>query len=346
MIQENVSSKIFLTLHDFLFKYGEKVYESTAGIFLGLFLSFYVIKITWDIAHKSLFKKETSLEDFIKPVVVVSFLTAVLSTSYFAEAWIVKPFYDLSIHLATITASLTTELPPTANIADMLHLVDARLNQVVFIPAKIASDLVGWSVWLHIGILIIQALYTFVWFLFLALLVEALFRFMTFFAVSPLIIVSLFFPQTKQIGLAGFRSLLHGMLSLFMAGVAMGMTIAVIASTQDLFIVDGKISADWVFSESYFSLILIALVSISFHLKAPKIAANLANIDDGPGAAATVAGIGTAAVMASKGAMMGAAGKTAGLGDRGLVAGAKGLHGLTSLKSGKDLYSRMTGKKS
>jgi len=352
MIQSDISTKIFKTLEKFLFDYGSSVFEKTAAVFLGLFLAFYTLKITWDIANKSLFKHDMKLEDLFKPIIIISFLSALLTTSYLMETWIVLPFYNLSIHLATITASLTNSLSYPASISDMLHLVDLRLNEVVFVPCDAVSKLIGWkNMYLHVGIWIIQGLYVFVWFLFLALMVEALFRFMTFFAISPLLVCSLFFPQSKQIGLAGFRSLLHGVLSFFMAGVAMGMTIAVIGVNQDLFVVNGTLSADWVFGEQYFTLILIAVVSISFHLKAPKIAANLANIDDGPGAAATVAGLGTAAVMAGKGAMMGAAGKAvglagkaAGLGGRGLVAGAKGLHGLTSLTSGRDLYSRMTGK--
>lgn len=328
MIEASITAKVFTILNDFLFKYGETIFENTAQIFLTLFSAVYGCKVMWDIFYKSTFKKKYDLEDFLKPIVICSFLTTVLSTSSYVEEWIVRPLYDLSIGLATLTASLTTDLPKESGITGMLSLVDGKLNEVVFRPCNIIADTIGYKVHLWFGILIIQGLYIFVWFLFLALVIEAIFRFMTFYALSPLIICSFFFEQTKPIGMAGFRSLLHGILSLFLTGVAMGMTIAIIGTSQDLFFVDGKMNRDWIFGEQYFTLILIALVSISFHLKAPKISANLANIDDGPGAAAAVAGLGTMAVMSAKGAMGRMVGRAAGLGRRGASSlGKKGWNG-------------------
>ena len=349
MIQKDISVKIFETLETFLFTYGGTVFENTAGVFLGLFMAFYGIKITWNVAYKSLAHNNLTLEDVVVPLIVIPVVTIILGTSYYMETWIVYPFYKTAVYFATVTATTTSDLPYTAGIGDMLGLVDMRLNEVVFNPSNAVAKLIGWkNMYLHVGIWIIQGLYVFVWFLFLALMIEALFRFMTFFAISPLIITMMFSTHTKPIAVAGFRSLAHGILSMFMAGVAMGMTIAVIGVNQDLFVVDGKLSADWVFSESYFTLILIALVSISFHLKAPKIAANLANIDDGPGAAAAVAGLGTAAVMSGKAAMgrMGGRVASAPLNHAGKKAG-KGYDKMWEViapMKGDSLYSKMTGK--
>ena len=91
MIQKDVSVKIFETLEQFLFDYGGTVFERTAGIFLGLFMAFYGIKITWNVAYKSLAKNHLTLEDIIVPLVVIPLVTLILSTSYYMETWIVLP---------------------------------------------------------------------------------------------------------------------------------------------------------------------------------------------------------------------------------------------------------------
>lgn len=350
MIEPSLTGKLFKTLEDFTFHYGKTIYESTAGVFLSLFFIVYSAALLWKIAHTALFNKKVGLEDFIKPFLITSCLSVILGTSLYWESWIVRPIYDLSVYLATLTASLTTNFKASGGIVGMLHLVDLRLNEVVFSPCNKVMGTLGFTeVHLWIGLLIIEALYVFVWFLFLALMVESLFRFITFFAISPLIITALFFPQTRPISLAGFKSLTQGFLSMFMAGVAMGLTIAILAD-KGLLVLDkgGNTDTGWIFSESYFSLLLIALVSISFHLKAPKVAANLAGVDDGPGAAAAVAGLGTAAAMSVKGAagrVMGRLGRGA-AGHVGKKAGKAydKAWDLVPPLAGDSLYQKITGK--
>ncbi len=347
MINPNMASSVFMKLHNLLFHFGQLIFDKTSTIFLGLFMTFYGCKFAWDISYKILFKHKLEVEDIVKPLLIVSCVTVVMSTSGYIEEWVVRPFYNLAVGLTTITAALTGELTGNPTIVDMLHLVDQRLNKVVFHP--LSSIEVGWGFHLYIGIIILMALYIFVWVLFLALIVVSIFRFMTFYAISPLIIVSLFFPQTRSIAIAGFKSLLHGVLSLFMAGVAMGLTIVVIGDDTSLFFTEGNMKNDWVFSEQYFTLVMISLISISFHLKAPKIAANLANIDDGAGPEAAVAGLGTMAVMTGKTAMGRMGGKLAGRSARGAGKGASGLgrYGYDKFKNGKgaaSLIEHMTGR--
>ena len=237
MLNPNITSELFEKLNALLFKFGKLIFDKTSVIFLTIFMTFYGCKFVWDISYKILFKHKLEVEDIIKPLLIVSCVTVVMSASGYVEEWLVRPFYNLAVGLTTITAALTGELIGNPTIVDMLNLVDQRLNQVVFQPLN--SIEVGMKIYLYIGIYILMGLYVFVWFLFVALILESIFRFMTFYAISPLIIVSLLFSQTRPIAMAGFRSLLHGILSMFMAGVAMGLTIVIIGDDTTLFFTNG-----------------------------------------------------------------------------------------------------------
>jgi len=347
MIDVNITSSLFTTLNGLLFDFGSRIFDKTAIIFLEFFMIFYGCKLAWDIGYKILFKHKLEVEDIVKPIIIVSFVTVIMSSHGYVEEWIVSPFYNLAVGLTTITATLTGDLTGSPTIMDMFHLVDQKLNIVIFQP--LASIDVGWGYHLYVGIFAMMGLYVFVWFLFVGLILEAVFRFMTFYAISPLIVVSFFFPQTKPIAIAGFKSLILGMLSMLTAGMAMGLTIAILKQELGVFVVNGQMPKDWVFGPQYFTLIMISLISISFHLKAPKIAANLANLDDGAGAAAAIAGVGTMAVMSGKAA----AGRMGGmLGGKAAKGAGKGIfrsgkYGIDKVKNGKNaasLYQHMTGK--
>ncbi len=347
MIDVDITSSLFTKVNGLLFSFGADIFKGTSKIFLELFLIFYGCKFAWDLAYKVLFKHKLEVEDIVKPLLIVSFVTVMMSTSVYIEQWIVKPFYNLAVGLTTITATLTGDLSGNVTIMDMLHLVDQMLEKVIFKP--LASIDVGWGYHLYLGIFAMMVLYTFVWFLFVGLILEAVFRFMTFYALSPLIIVSFFFPQTRPIAMAGFKSLILGMLGMFTAGIAMGLTVAILGQETSLSMTNGEIPKDWVFGKEFFTLIMISLISISFHLKAPKIAANLANLDDGAGAAAAVAGVGTMAVMSGKTALGRMGGKLAGRSARGAGRGASSLgrYGYDKFKNGKgaaSLIEHMTGR--
>lgn len=347
MLDATITGKIFSTLQGLIFSYGKLIFESTAEIFLTLFLLIYSCQFLWKIFQTTLLNKKFNIEDFLKPMAITTILPVILSSSSYCEEWIVRPVYDLSVYLATLTAAKTSSFNPSTGIVGMLNLVDGRLNDVVFqhVWGIYHSQGLGLNIAVGVGVVIIWTFYFFLWALFLALMVDAIWRFMTFFAISPLLIISLLLPQTKSIGLSGFKSLLQGLLGMFMVGLAMGMTLAVL-STEGISIVDirGDVAKEWIFSESYFSLILVSLISISFHLKAPKVAANLSGIDDGAGAAATVAALGTGAMMAGKAAAM----KTAAAPLNHLKKkGGKAYDAFWDLtKAGKNdqLYGKMTGK--
>jgi len=343
MIAADITSKTFLTIENLLFVYGDKIFDKTSTIFLELFMIFYGCKFAWDMSYKILFKHKIEPEDIVKPLLIMSCLTVFMSSSHYVEEWIVRPAYNLAIGLTTITAALTGKLSGNATIIDMLNLVDQRLNEVIFVPCRAIAKNAGFlEYFLKWGIYFIEAIYIFVWILFITLLLMSVFRFITFYAISPLIIVSLFFPQTKLIGIAGFKSLLHGILGMLMAGIAMGLTVSIISDTPDLFYDNtGNMKTNWVFGSEYFTLLLLGLISIAFHLKSAKVSANLANIDDGAGPEAAVAGLGTMAVMSGKTALGRMGGKLAGRSARGAGRGASSLgrYGYDKFKNGKGAAS-------
>ncbi len=335
MISQNITGQVFTKIDEFTITYGEIIFNNVAQLFLALFGTFYALKLVLMLVQKSTSGKQFTVHDLVKPIIITSLVSLALSGSHYIAEWIVIPAKSLATGLAAMTAALTSDLPYGAGVTDMLALVDGRLNSVIFEPCKeLAGHLGLWNSYKIVGIWIIQILYIFVWFLFLALMVESLFRFMTFYAISPMLVPAFFFESTKSIASSGMKSLLHAVLTMFMAGVAMGLTLTVIGEFSHLVNnPDGTIKSDWLFGESYFALILIALVSISFHLKAPKIAANLAQIDDGAGVAGVVAGLGTAGVMGAKSMAMGGAGFVA----------KKGLkHSWNGIKSGGSyLYNKV-----
>lgn len=346
MIQEGISRDVFTRVDQFVVDYGESIFTHMGQIFLVLFSTFYTVKLVMMLARKAGFGESFSIQDFVKPILIVSFVSLALTQSQFILEWVVIPAKSLATGLASLTASLTSDVSYNGGIMEMLHNVDSRLMNVVFKPTAELKKATHWfSVHETVGIWIIELLYIFVWFLFLAIIVEALFRFMTFYAISPMLVTAFFFKSTSSIATSGLRSLAHAVLSMFMAGVAMGVTLSIIGSFPYL-VLDpaGNEYKDWVFGPQYYSLLLIALISISFHLKAPKIAANLAQIDDGAGVAATVAGLGTAGVMAAKNMTMAAGAKGArAAGGAGMKYGGKAAKyvGGKALNKGKDLYDKV-----
>lgn len=350
MIQEGISRDVFTKVDQFVVSYGESIFTHMGQLFLVLFSTFYTVKLVMMLARKAAFGEGFSIQDFVKPILIVSFVSLALTQSSFILEWVVIPAKNLATGLASLTASLTSDVSYDGGIMEMLQKVDSRLMSVVFEPtAKLKGATTWYSLHETVGIWIIELLYIFVWFLFLAIIVESLFRFMTFYAISPMLVTAFCFKGTKSIATSGLRSLLHGVLSMFMAGVAMGVTLSIIGSFPNL-VTDaaGNTYDDWVFGSQYYSLLLIALISISFHLKAPKIAANLAQIDDGAGVAATVAGLGTAGVMAAKNMTAKAGSKAAGAAWRPTKDKLKEWGGRGSkyvgdkvLNKGKDLYDKV-----
>ncbi len=300
-------SEVFLEFDGLTMKYGELIFQKTAALFLSLFGTFYALKLVLMLVQKSTSGKQFTVHDLVKPIIISSLVGLLLSSSHYIAEWVIYPLKNFSTGLTSITATLTSDLPADIDIPGMLNLVDAKLDAEIFTPCKDLQKSIGWKIYLNLAVFIVEILFVFVWFLFLAIIIEALFGFMVIFAISPALIVFYFFESTKSISIAGMKSLSHAIFTFFVVGMAMGFTLLAIGKLQN-FAMKDAIDPDWLFSKSYYNVVVLSLISILFHLKAPKVAANLAQIDGGAGAAGVVAGIGTAAVMAGKGAVMSYAG--------------------------------------
>jgi hypothetical protein len=301
---DNISGQVFTTVEQFTFKYSELIFNSISKGFLGIFSVCFALYLMIQLFQKGILKGEIPVSWLFTPAIICTMVSLALADFQFLRGWIFDPVYNMSTNLTVQAVTLGVKDYAIHNIVDMLNVIERQLDQSVFAMCRTMLAQVGLTSYIQtlFAGLIIQGVFVFVWFLFLALMIDSLFKYMAVFATSPLLVISLAFPTTKTIGITGLKILLNALLTMFFAGIAMGFTILVM-KVSGLGPLDnnGNIKTDdWAFSRSYWAFFLVGLVSVYFHLKVPKLAANFSAIDDGAGVAAAVAGLGTMAVMGAK----------------------------------------------
>jgi len=303
--EHNISGQVFRTVEEFTFRYGELVFNALAHGFLGIFGVCFALYLMLQLFQQGVIKGEFPFTLMFSPAITCTMVGLALADFRFLSDWLFTPLYKMSTDLALKAVTLSNRDLHPQSIMEMLNIVEQSLDESVFKVCRVVMRDAGWFSAIHTfaANLIIQGTFTFVWFLFLALMIDSLFKYMTVFATAPLLVISLAFPATKSIGMTGLRILLNALVTMFLAGIAMGFTILVMKlSGLSPLDQNGNITmSDWAFSRSYWAFFLVGLVSVYFHLKVPKLAANFSSIDDGAGVAGAVAGIGTMAVMGAKG---------------------------------------------
>ena len=295
--EQNISGQVFSTLEKLMFVYGKALFDALSQGFLTLLGVFAVIYIISKVFKSTLLEGKFSFNEIITtPLIIASVCTALLSSFAVLQNWIFKPCYDLAVNLTLQAVKATYGSSHVTSIVDMLNLIEQELDTQIFSVTK--RMLADTGILFHVpgmfACLIINAPFMFVWVLFVALMVDCLFKFVSICAISPLLIITYPFKALRGISIAGLRILFNAILTMFFSGIAMGFTLAIMRLSDLSPIKDDRIvREDWFFSKAYWALFLVGCISILFHLKAPRIAANLASIDDGAGAAAAVAGFGS-----------------------------------------------------
>lgn len=180
--------------------------------------------------------------------------------------------------------------------------------------------------------LILLLPYIFVVGLFSAYIIESLFGFLAVICVAPILVVSLFWRNTRKFAMTGLNLMLAAGLTLVFAGIAMGFTLSITdqylhefacliagdvnavacqalppgQATANVYqqIADGGINGHHlIYTPQYWTCLFIGFMSILLHIKAKTIATNFAGVQDGAGPAAAV-------VAATKLATLGAIGTT------------------------------------
>lgn len=322
-------------------------------------------------------------QEFLKKFMMMAFVFVLADFMIedgfeFYQTWILDPFMTSGANFAKYiidTASQsdsrftheTFKLPPYVSengaiFGDLMARVEAQIWGFFSITRPIVHNQGG--IFGNLGalviVIVINIAFLFVLGIFIAFMVEALFKFLAMGFLSPLLIVAMAFPITRSITWAALRVNLGAMLTIMLAGGALGMTTAIVANYLDTLaetfegqIQNGAQACDNVsiipssggefvdtvlsglglnkpcipridvYSAEFLIFFIIAFVSILLHLQSKSIASNLSGANDGVGPAAATVAAAKVGLGVAASAGTGAAGRMlfGGQGASGLVRG-------------------------
>ncbi len=301
-----ISCPIFGELDALAQTYADQAFNALAPRISQLFNAFIGLWFAYELVFKLMLRGEFALQRFLSQVMVFVACSVALENADIFMTYVYQP-------LRTAMGGLTQMLVavPATGIADtsyegLLRTVENELWSVLKLAFYLISEGGLMNTLALFGGLVMAIPFAFVWAIFLAYLLEGTFKLLAVSALAPVLIAAAAFRPTRAFTVMGLRIGLSGVLTVVFAGVAMGFTLSVLnAAVQSAPISSGDIGDDvdtYIRSFDFISLFLIGVISILFHLKASTLASILSGATDGPGAAATVAGVGMAGVAAIKSA--------------------------------------------
>ncbi len=306
-----------------------------------LFNTFAAIWVIWQLGINWSVRGDIDWPDTIKTFLVFLWVGLFLQGSSYYWEWIYQPIQSTTLNLAQTVIKASGQ-GLGGDVQALLNSVETELNSVFSILRMIIADTSWYNLKILSGGIIVIVPFVFVWGLFLALMLTGIFTLMAMTALAPVYIVCAAFPSTRSLTLSALRIILCGCLTVILAGVAIGFTIAVLKHYMATVPINtgvvGTGTSTWVFSTDYWALFLIGFISALFHLQASAMAASLAGASAGAGAAGLVVATGMMAVGLAKSGMGQALGwgtkQTIGLGWKGASAamdlGSKGINQVTN----------------
>lgn len=330
MDTSRITCGIFSQLDAQAMSYAVQAFDSLSGWTLAIFKLFIGVWAAYELGVKASLYGDFDIRKFLGQVFVFILCIGLLESSGVFFEWTYYPLREAMSGMTQMLVSVPATGVESAAYDGLLRTVETEVRRILGFGLAVMGQagLTGGLMPLIQGIIIILP-FLFVWAIFLAFLLEGTFKLLGMGAVSPVLIVCAAFKPSRAFAFGGLRIALNGVLTVVFAGVAMGFTLSVMHDFILTLPFDGEeFSGDvdkFLNGVKFYGVVLIGFISILFHLKAATLASNLSGASDGPGAAATVAGLGLAAVGAVKMAGAAATGKVgvAGIGGAKAVAAAK-----------------------
>lgn len=281
--------------------FGREVFQTLSAGCLKLFMATFGVWFVWQLIWKGAVKGEFHFQDFLKPFLISTTISILLTASTFFE-WFYIPINQTVEELVkTIISVVKVKYSgPKANLFGVLEFQYGTLNQVFETMNAMMQDtgiIPGFNT---LASMIMRIPFLFLYIIMLCYCLDYMFKLMAVTALSPLLIIFAGFSSTRSISLSGVKMVLHGIFTLLCSVIAMGLSIYVLKESLHLIPLNGNgtLKADagsFAFSDAYWTCFIIACLSIYLQLKVPTIA-NIAGVSDGPGAAGFVAGVSAATI--------------------------------------------------
>lgn len=283
-------------LEALIYKYSKLLFTGLSTGCLALFTAFFTCWFLWHIIWKGAVKGESHFEDLVRPLITYTLITFFLNVNHFFD-WIYDPILktttlllkdlmtilELEGHSNSYTIWGMMETVDTA-LSDLYRLTHALLNDGSFFGA--ISGTVS-------GVILLMP-FVFLWAIFICFAFDYMFKLLAVSALSPLLIVFGGFSKTRYLPLMGLKMAMHGIVTLFVSVIGMGLAVIAIKTALTTGIpVEGVVfkatAGSFAFSKEYWGCFVVACVAIYFQLKAPAIA-GIVGTSDGVGSAGFVAG--------------------------------------------------------
>ena len=292
---DDIIFDIIQTLSGYMERYGHNVFKSLSVGCLDIFNAIFACWIVWQVIYKGLIKSDLDLNYFAKTFMTSMVISLLLSANFYVD-WIYKPVMDLTNGLVK-KVIISVGVPEFQNHNDIVGIVKtqhAALTKVIEtmnVMMKDSSIIPGIN-W--VASLIMRFPFMFLFIIMLCYCLDYMFKLMAMTALAPVLIVFAGFSSTRNITIAGIKMVLHGILTITISILAMGLSLYALNETLSLLPIDAngylKAGAGWfAFSLKYWTCFAVACLSIYLQMKAITIA-NISGVSDGPGAAAFVAG--------------------------------------------------------
>lgn len=326
--QKCISCQVFQEIDTVLDQYARFAFDRISPSLLGLFSAFAALWIVWQIGKYWLNGEGAGLFPIFKHILLYSVLVFFLSYGDIFWDSIYWPFKDwiLSAPLVILEDPDKTMIVHNNNIGfhgvifQMLNTVDTRFRQLIHLGAAISKGqgLFMVSVSTLIASIVLQIIYFFNWIYFLILLGEALIKMALVAAVSPILIVSMGFSQTRQVVTRGLNIMFNAGLQIFLVVLMLSFSFYIIGAYEADYPVspNGDIDLEnaegFINGSIYYFLIIIGIMTGFMMKKAQHIASYLAGGIGDLGAASSLARWATAGGLAlAKGPLLMAAKKYA-----------------------------------
>lgn len=276
--------------------FGRKVFQALSVGCLSLFMAAFGVWFVWQIIWKGAIKGEIQFQEFLKPLLISTTISFFLTASTFFE-WFYLPINQTVAKLVETMISVVgvSYVGAKATLFGVLKIQYETLNQVFASMNIMMQDtgiIPGYNT---IASIIMRVPFLFLYIIMLCYCLDYMFKLMAVTALSPLLIIFAGFSSTLSISTSGLKMVLHGIFTILISVIAMGLSIYVLKESLHLIPLNanGTLKADagsFAFSDAYWTCFIIACLSIYLQLKVPTIA-NIAGVSDGPGAAGFVAGV-------------------------------------------------------
>lgn len=288
--------EIIRTLERMMESFGHQIFKALSMGCLSLFMAAFGCWFVWQLIWKGAIKGEFHLSNFMKPFLISTTITLLLSANTFFE-WLYLPINETVAKLVETMISVIgiNYSGPKATLFGVLKIQYGTLNQVFESMSLMMQDTGIVPGFNTLASMIMRIPFLFLYIIMLCYCLDYMFKLMAVTALSPLLIIFAGFSSTRSISTSGLKMVLHGIFTLLCSVIAMGLSIYVLKESLNLIPLDGngvlKANAgSFAFSDAYWTCFIIACLSIYLQLKVPTIA-NIAGVSDGPGAAGFVAGV-------------------------------------------------------